>query len=127
LLVPDTPQPTPAELDLLRVLWQRGPSTVRDMHAAVERDVGYTTVLKLLQIMTEKGLVTRDASARSHVYTAAVSEDDTQRRLVADLLDRAFGGSRLDLVMQALSATPTTREELRQIRALLDSMPGGSR
>jgi predicted transcriptional regulator len=127
LLVPDTPQPTPAELDLLRVLWQRGPSTVRDVHAAVERDVGYTTVLKLLQIMTEKGLVTRDASARSHVYTAAVSEDDTQRRLVADLLDRAFGGSRLDLVMQALSATPTTREELRQIRALLDSMPGGSR
>ena len=97
------------------------------MHAAVERAVGYTTVLKLLQIMTEKGLVTRDASARSHVYTAAVSEDDTQRRLVADLLDRAFGGSRLDLVMQALSATPTTREELRQIRALLDSMPGGSR
>ena len=83
--VPDTPQPTPAELDLLRVLWQRGPSTVRDMHAAVERDVGYTTVLKLLQIMTEKGLVTRDASARSHIYTAAVSEDDTQRRLVADL------------------------------------------
>ena len=125
--MPDTPQPTPAELDLLRVLWQRGPSTVRDMHAAVERDVGYTTVLKLLQIMTEKGLVTRDASARSHVYSAAVSEDDTQRRLVADLLDRAFGGSRLDLVMQALSATPTTREELRQIRALLDSMPGGSR
>ncbi len=125
--MPDTPQPTPAELDLLRVLWQRGPSTVRDLHAAVERDVGYTTVLKLLQIMTEKGLVTRDASARSHVYTAAVSEDDTQRRLVADLLDRAFGGSRLDLVMQALSATPATREELRQIRALLDSMPGGSR
>ena len=125
--MPDTPQPTPAELDLLRVLWQRGPSTVRDMHAAVERDVGYTTVLKLLQIMTEKGLVTRDASARSHIYTAAVSEDDTQRRLVADLLDRAFDGSRLDLVMQALSATPTTREELRQIRALLDSLPGGSR
>ncbi len=125
--MPDTPQPTPAELDLLRVLWQRGPSTVRDLHAAVERDVGYTTVLKLLQIMTEKGLVTRDASARSHIYTAAVSEDDTQRRLVADLLDRAFGGSRLDLVMQALSATPATREELRQIRALLDSMPGGSR
>lgn len=125
--MPDTPQPTPAELDLLRVLWQRGPSTVRDLHAAVERDVGYTTVLKLLQIMTEKGLVTRDASARSHVYSAAVSEDDTQRRLVADLLDRAFGGSRLDLVMQALSATPATREELRQIRALLDSMPGGSR
>ena len=123
----DTPQPTPAELELLRVLWQRGPSTVREVHADLERDVGYTTVLKLLQIMTEKGLVTRDAAARSHVYTAAVSEDATQQRLVADLLDRAFGGSRLDLVMQALSAAPTTRAELRQIRALLDSLPGGSR
>jgi predicted transcriptional regulator len=123
----DTPQPTPAELELLRVLWQRGPSTVRDVHADLERDVGYTTVLKLLQIMTEKGLVTRDAASRSHVYTAAVSEDATQQRLVADLLDRAFGGSRLDLVMQALSAAPTTRAELRQIRALLDSLPGGSR
>ena len=122
----DTPQPTPAELELLRVLWQRGPSTVREVHADLERDVGYTTVLKLLQIMTEKGLVTRDAAARSHVYTAAVSEDATQQRLVADLLDRAFGGSRLDLVMQALSAAPTTRAELRQIRALLDSLPGGS-
>ena len=123
----DTPQPTPAELELLRVLWQRGPSTVRDVHADLDRDVGYTTVLKLLQIMIEKGLVTRDAAARSHVYAAAVSEDATQQRLVADLLDRAFGGSRLDLVMQALSGAPTTREELRQIRALLDSLPGGSR
>ena len=125
--MPETPQPTPAELDLLRVLWQRGPSTVRDLHAAVDREVGYTTVLKLLQIMTDKGLVTRDATSRSHVYVAAVSEDATKRRLVTDLLDRAFGGSRLDLVMQALSATPTTNEELRQIRALLDSMPGESR
>lgn len=125
--MPETPQPTPAELDLLRVLWLRGPSTVRDLHEAVDREVGYTTVLKLLQIMTEKGLVTRDATARSHVYAAAVSADATQRRLVADLLDRAFGGSRLDLVMQALSATPTTKEELRQIRELLDSMPGESR
>lgn len=125
--MPETPQPTPAELDLLRVLWRRGPSTVRDLHAAVDREVGYTTVLKLLQIMTEKGLVTRDATSRSHVYVAAVSEDATKRRLLTDLLDRAFGGSRLDLVMQALSATPTTNEELRQIRALLDSLPGETR
>ena len=123
----DTPQPTPAELDLLRVLWARGPSTVRELHAAVERDVGYTTVLKLLQIMAEKGLVTRNASARSHVYEAAVGEDITKRRLVTDLLDRAFGGSRFDLVMQALAATPTTTEELRQIRELLDSLPGETR
>jgi len=123
----DTPQPTPAELDLLRVLWTRGPATVRDIHAALDRDVGYTTVLKLLQIMTEKGLVTRNVSARSHVYEAAVGEDVTKRRLVSDLLDRAFGGSRLDLVMQALSTTPATADELRQIRALLDTIPGETR
>lgn len=121
------PQPTPAELELLRVLWARGPATVRDLHAALERGVGYTTVLKLLQIMTEKGLVTRDETARSHVYSAAVSEEITKRRLVTDLLDRAFGGSRLDLVMQALSATPATADELRQIRALLDTIPGETR
>ena len=119
--------PTPAELELLRVLWTRGPATVRDLHAALARGVGYTTVLKLLQIMTEKGLVTRDETARSHVYAAAVSEEITKRQLVTDLLDRAFGGSRLELVMQALSATPATADELRQIRALLDTIPGEPR
>ena len=121
------PQPTPAELELLRVLWTRGPATVRDLHAALARGVGYTTVLKLLQIMTEKGLVTRDETARSHVYAAAVSEEITKRQLVTDLLDRAFGGSRLELVMQALSATPATADELQQIRALLDTIPGEPR
>ena len=123
----DTPQPTPAELELLRVLWTNGSMTVRDVHASLDRGVGYTTVLKLLQIMTDKGLVTRDASTRSHVYAAAVSEDVTKRRLLTDLLDRAFGGSRLDLVLQALSTTPATADELRQIRALLDTLPGETR
>lgn len=116
------PQPTNAELDLLRVLWRLGPSTVRDVHEALaaERGVGYTTTLKLLQIMAEKGIVTRDESTRTHVYRAAVSEQTTQRRLVSDLLDRAFEGSALGLVMQALAARPATADELRQIRALID-------
>lgn len=118
------PQPTNGELEILRVLWRRGPSTVRAVHEAVAegRPVGYTTVLKLLQIMADKGLVNRDESARSHVYQAAVSEDATQRRLVSDLLDRAFEGSALGLVMQALAARPASPEELRQIRALIDQM-----
>ena len=119
---PQTPRPTNAELEILRVLWRVGPSTVRDVHQALTplRDVGYTTVLKLLQIMAEKGLVTRDVRSRTHVYQAAASEQTTQRRLVSDLLDRAFEGSALGLVMQALAARPATAAELRQIRALLD-------
>ena len=121
---PPKSQPTNAELEILRVLWRRGPLTVRDVHEALskERAVGYTTVLKLLQIMAEKGLVTRDESARSHVYAAAVSEETTQRRLVSDLLDRAFEGSAMGLVMQALAARPASPEELRKIRALIDEL-----
>jgi predicted transcriptional regulator len=121
------PQPTNAELDILRVLWRRGPSTVRDVHAEIDRSrsVGYTTVLKLMQIMAEKRLVTRDASSRTHVYTAAVGEEATQRRLVGDLVDRAFGGSSVDLVLHALSTKPASPDELRQIRALLDELNGG--
>ena len=116
------PNPTNAEFEILRVLWHRGPSTVREVHESLEgdRQVGYTTVLKLLQIMAEKGLVTRDESARSHVYRAAVTEEATTRRMVSDLLDRAFEGSALRLVMQALAARPASREELQRIRALLD-------
>lgn len=123
------PQPTPAELDILRVLWQRGPSTVRVVHEALrdERDVGYTTVLKLLQIMTEKGHVRRDESARSHVYQAAVPAAATQRRLVSDLLDRAFEGSALGLVRQALAARPASREELSRIAELIERMKGEER
>lgn len=119
-----TRQPTNAELEILQLLWRHGPSTVRQVHEALgaERHVGYTTVLKLLQIMTDKGLVTRDETARSHVYQAAISEEMTKRRLVSDLLDRAFEGSAMGLVMQALAARPATPEELRRMRALLDQM-----
>jgi len=121
------PQPTNAELEILRVLWRTGPCTVREVHEGLprERSVGYTTILKLLQIMAEKGLVTRDESARSHIYAPAVTEATTQRRLVSDLLDRAFEGSAMGLVMQALAARPASPEELRQIRALIDEMNEG--
>jgi predicted transcriptional regulator len=122
-------RPTNAELDILRVLWTRGPSTVREVHADLEHgaDVGYTTILKLLQIMAEKGLVRRDESVRTHVYAARVTEDATQRHLVSDLLDRAFGGSAKGLVMHALSAKSVSARELQEIRKLLDDMNGGSR
>ena len=119
--------PTNAELEILRVLWQRGASTVRDVHESLDhaRPVGYTTVLKLLQIMVEKGLARRDASARSHVYTAVASQGATQRRLVADLVRRVFGGSTLGLVLHALESTPATGPQLEQIRRLLDEKKGG--
>ncbi|HJU67759.1 MAG TPA: BlaI/MecI/CopY family transcriptional regulator [Gemmatimonadaceae bacterium] len=121
------PRPTNAELAILTVLWRRGPSTVRDVHEALRDPVGYTTVLKLLQIMTEKGLVTRDERTRTHVYRAAVSEATTRRHLVSDLVERAFGGSSVALVLQALSNTPASRDELEQIRQLLDQRKGETR
>src|SRR5687767_13468898 len=99
-----TRKPTDAELAILRVLWARGASTVRQVAETLDRAVGYTTVLKLLQIMTEKGLVVRDESARTHVYEAAFSEDQTQRQLVNDLVERAFDGSAAKLVLQALAS-----------------------
>jgi len=122
-----TRKPTDAELAILRVLWSRGPSTVRQVAGAMDREVGYTTVLKLLQIMTEKGLVTRDESARTHVYDAAFSEDQTQRQLVNDLVERAFDGSAAKLVMQALASKKATPEELDEIRKLLNKPRGGSK
>ena len=117
------PRPTDAELAILRVLWERGPSTVRQVHDVLSRDrpTAYTTALKLLQIMAEKGLVTRDERERTHVYQPRVSEDQTQRQLVRDLLDRAFGGSSSKLVMQALATKRASAEELGEIRRLLDS------
>ncbi len=116
------PRPTDAELAILRVLWERGPSTVRQVHEALAgaRETGYTTTLKLMQIMADKGLVTRDESARTHVYAAKLSKDQTQRQLVTDLLDRAFGGHSAALVMHALSAQPATAEELQEIRTLIE-------
>jgi len=120
-------KPTDAELAILRVLWARGPSTVRQVAERLGKDTGYTTALKLLQIMAEKGLVLRDESARTHVYRAASTEDQTQRQLVTDLLDRAFGGSAAKLVMQALSTKTASPEELAEIRKLLDKDRGGHR
>lgn len=116
------PKPTDAELAILRVLWERGPSTVRQVREVLDRarPTGYTTVLKMLQIMTEKGLVQRNASARTHVYQSRLSEGETQRQLVTDLLDRAFGGSAAKLVMQALASKKASPDELREIRALLE-------
>lgn len=120
------PQPTAAELEILRVLWRRGPATVREVQDGLKRgdQLAYTTVLKLLQIMAEKELVARDESARTHVYRAAVPESGVKRRMVADLLDRAFDGSAMGLVMHALSEKPASAEELQQLRALLDEMQG---
>jgi predicted transcriptional regulator len=118
------PKPTEAELAILRVLWERGPSTVRDVQQALEdeRGTGYTTALKLLQIMTDKGLVRRDDRERTHVYEAVLPAEATQRQLVRDLLDRAFGGSARQLVMQALSAERASKADLAEIRKLLDQL-----
>jgi predicted transcriptional regulator len=118
-------KPTDAELGILRVLWGRGPSTVREVAEALGREGAYTTVLKLLQIMTEKRLVRRDDSTRSHVYEAAYSEDQTQKQLVTDLMHRAFDGSAAKLALQALAAGDTSPEEIAEIRKLLDAHRGG--
>ncbi|HUT14363.1 MAG TPA: BlaI/MecI/CopY family transcriptional regulator [Thermoguttaceae bacterium] len=119
-------RPTDAELAILRVLWQRGPSTVREVRDVLdtEKPTGYTTALKFMQIMHDKGLLVRDESQRSHVYQPRVPAEKTQRQLVADLLERAFEGSARNLVMQALSAKKVSPEELAQIRALLDEIEG---
>ncbi len=122
------PIPTDAELALLQVLWTHGPSTVREVQQHFDR--GYTTVLKQLQIMHDKGLVHRDESSRAHVYRAAVEADATQRRLIDDLAERAFGGSAQSLVLQALDASHIDADELEAIRAMiqdaLDDTPNDS-
>lgn len=117
-------RPTDAELAILRVLWSRGPSTVREVHDQLSRSHPsvYTSTLKLMQIMAEKGLLLRDESQRSHVYKPAVSEEKTQRQIVRDLLEKVFGGSPRKLVMQALSSKRTSPEELAEIRNLLDDL-----
>jgi BlaI family transcriptional regulator, penicillinase repressor len=122
------PKPTEAELSVLRVLWKRGPSTVREVWEQINarQRAGYTTVLKIMQIMAEKGLVNRDQSQRSHVYEAAFSQEHTQRQVIGHLLDRVFSGSAANLVMQALSTRKATRVELAEIRKLLDKMEGGA-
>jgi predicted transcriptional regulator len=121
-------RPTDAELEILRVLWADGPSTVREVLARLNetRQTGYTTVLKLMQIMTDKGLVVRDTGVRPQVYRAARSQAQTQKLLLGDLLDRAFSGSPGSLVLQALSTKKASPEELAQIRELLDQLEGES-
>lgn len=123
------PRPTDAELEILNVLWERGPSTVREVYEVLleSKDIGYTTVLKLMQIMSEKGLVNRDETDRRHVYEAERAQDETQRQLLSDLLDRAFKGSATQLVMQALSSKKASREELAEIRRMLDELERGKK
>ena len=118
-------KPTDAELAILRVLWSRGPSTVREVAEVMGREDAYTTVLKLMQIMTDKGLVRRDDSSRTHVYKASASEDQTKRQLVTDLLNKVFEGSAAKLVLQALDAGKASPDELAEIRKLLDAHGGG--
>lgn len=116
------PGPTNAELAILNVLWRNGPATVKQVHDLLGEKTGYTTTLKLLQIMTEKGLVVRDPSQRAHVYQALQSEKDTQNQLLNGLLHKAFGGSVSQLVMQALSSKRATPTELARIKKLIDQM-----
>lgn len=124
---PSVPHPTDGEMAILRVLWERGPSTVRDVHTALEasRGVGYTTVLKMLQIMLDKGIVTRDASRRPHIYAPAQAREVVQDGLLSALVRKAFGGSAADLVMRALAARKPSADELRDIRSLLDEIEAG--
>ena len=123
---PRLPKPTEAELAILRALWQIGPSTVRQIREHIDPDqrTGYTTVLKMTQIMFEKGLVTRDDTERSHVYSARLTEEQTQRQVVGHLLERLFAGSSRKLVMQALAVKKASRSELAEIRKLLDQLEG---
>lgn len=122
-------KPTEAELAILQVLWERGPSTVRQIQDVLEseRGTGYTTTLKLMQIMFEKGLLKRDDAQRSHIYSPAVSRQKTQRRIVGELLEQAFGGSAHELVMQALAAKKASAQELKEIRQFIETMERESR
>lgn len=123
-MTPASTTPTNAELEILHVLWRRGPRTVRDVHDTIRkrRDIGYTTVLKAMQVMAEKGLATRDESERSHVYAAAIPEATVRKRLVADLVDRVFDGSAVGLAMHALSTRRASAAELKEIRRLLERL-----
>jgi len=118
-------RPTDGELEILRVLWREGPCTVRDVHGILSETkpgTGYTTVLKLMQIMADKDLVTRDEKNKAHVYSPRIREDQTQKQLVGDLLDRVFGGSAARMVMQALASKKANPEELAEIRHMLDEI-----
>jgi BlaI family penicillinase repressor len=118
--------PTDRELAILGVLWEKGPSTVREIHEGLHQDVetGYTTTLKLMQIMVEKGLLMREDDGRRHIYRPALSEEKTQKQLVQNLLDRVFAGSAEKLVLRVLSAKKVSANELKRIREMLDEMEG---
>jgi len=120
-------KPTESELEILQVLWAKGACTVREVNEQLNlrKETGYTTTLKIMQIMTEKGLLTRDESQRTHVYRATVQEQDTQKQLLDKFLDSVFKGSTANLVMQALGNSQTSPEELREIRKLIDNMEKG--
>ncbi len=124
-----TPKPTDGELEILTVLWKRGPSTVREVQETLSaaKRVGYTTALKLMQIMHEKGLLARDDAQRTHIYRARARKETTQRQLIGDLMSRAFGGSSEQLVLQALSAKRASNEELAEIRRLINRIERGQR
>src|SRR3984893_2062411 len=123
------PRPTDAELEVLTVLWSRGASTVRDVHETIvkRKPTQYTTVLKMMQIMAEKGLVRRDEKQRAHIYEAARPREWTQKQLAGDLLQRAFAGAAHTLMMGALSARKASREELAELRKLLDEYEKGAK
>ena len=123
------PKPTASELEILAVLWQTGPATVRQVWFELDtnKPTGYTTVLKLMQIMAEKGLLNRDEENRAHIYRPALEREETQGRIVDDLLERVFGGSASALVMRALSRKRTSKKELAEIRRMLDEAEGGGK
>jgi BlaI family penicillinase repressor len=119
---PALPRPTEGELELLRVLWKRGPSTVRDIHDEISgtRPVGYTSVLKLLQIMTDKGLVEREESGKAHIYRPATSQNATQEQVLRDISERLFSGSAAQLAMHALAMEPVNDDDLEILRSLIE-------
>jgi BlaI family transcriptional regulator, penicillinase repressor len=123
------PRPTEAELEILTILWSRGPSTVRQIHESISqlKPAQYSTVLKFLQIMAEKGLVRRNEKQRAHIYEAAQPREWTQQRLAGDLLQRAFGGSAANLLMGALSSRKASKQELAELRKLLDEFEKGAK
>jgi len=129
MAAPNEPKPTSGEIEILRVLWDRGPSTVREVHdiLAETRQMGYTTVLKLLQIMTTKGLVTRNEQARAHVYEAKQPAEKTKRQLAGDLLQKVFAGSASQLMMHALSGKKASHADINEIRRMLDEYEGSTK
>jgi predicted transcriptional regulator len=123
------PKPTEGELEILQVIWKHGPSTVRFVNDQLsgQRPVGYTTTLKLMQIMTDKKLLKRDTSGKTHIYSSAESQQKTQQQLIDKLMTTAFGGSAMKLVMQALGNKKSTKDEINEIRAFLDKLEGGKK